>query len=161
MSTSRQFSFQKSSHYRQLSEMRSIYFGFWVHVSSSFAFAGSLLVFSNKGQCRIWSDNNYGCTGYSAPFANLNGADDCSDLLTNMESNDPNTLKIDTCRAEDGRQVSWINVNKDSTVSFENQQGDTANCKLNDNLKVGSRCSSDRSDGTQSSSSFKFTTWKL
>lgn len=38
---------------------------------------GSLLVIDNEGECLIWSNNNHGCTGYSAPFSLLHG-DDCS-----------------------------------------------------------------------------------
>lgn len=54
-----------------------------ISLSSSLAFASSFLVINNQGKCMIWSNNNYDCTGYSVPFANLN-EDDCSsksDLL--------------------------------------------------------------------------------
>lgn len=39
----------------------------------SVAFAGSFVVINNDGECMLWSQDNYGCTGYSAPFAQLEG----------------------------------------------------------------------------------------
>jgi len=44
---------------------------------SSTAFAGSFVVINNQGRCMIWSNHSFGCTGYSIPFAHLEG-DDCS-----------------------------------------------------------------------------------
>jgi hypothetical protein len=35
------------------------------------AFGGSLIIINNYNQCMVWSDSNYGCIGYSAPFAVL------------------------------------------------------------------------------------------
>lgn len=54
---------------------------------------------------------------------------------------DNEMLKVDICGTEDGRQVAWVKVNKDGTVSFLNQEGTTASCSLDNNLKVGSKCS--------------------
>lgn len=51
------------------------------------------------------------------------------------------TLKLDICGTIDGRQVAWVNVTKDGTVSFLNQQGTTATCSLDDDFNVGSKCS--------------------
>jgi hypothetical protein len=39
----------------------------------------SLGVIDQDRQCLIWSNNNHGCTGYSEPFAELNGTD-CSGI---------------------------------------------------------------------------------
>jgi hypothetical protein len=39
--------------------------------------AGTLEVIDHDGQCLIWSNDNYGCTGYSAAFGHLDGVD-CS-----------------------------------------------------------------------------------
>lgn len=39
--------------------------------------AGTLEVIDHDGQCLIWSNDNFGCTGYSASFGPLDGAD-CS-----------------------------------------------------------------------------------
>lgn len=51
------------------------------------------------------------------------------------------TVKLDICGKEDGRQVAWVNVKKDGTVSFLNKQGTTATCALDDGFDVGSKCS--------------------
>lgn len=37
------------------------------------AFGGSLIIINNHDQCMVWSESNYGCTGYSSPFARLDG----------------------------------------------------------------------------------------
>jgi len=41
------------------------------------SFGGVLEVIDYNGHCLIWSDDNYGCMGYSAAFGLLDG-DDCS-----------------------------------------------------------------------------------
>lgn len=43
------------------------------------SFGSVLEVIDYGGQCLIWSDDNHGCTGYSAPLGLLNG-DDCSSM---------------------------------------------------------------------------------
>lgn len=137
------------------------------------ALGGSFIVFNNQGVCRIQSDTNHGCTGYSASFATLDG-DDCSSMpytprvlkpfycrrLTRIEdfaingaSSDAPFLKLDICGTEDGKQVAWVTVNRNGSVSFVNQQGETAQCVLNDNLKVRSRCNAPQPDSHQSGKS--------
>jgi hypothetical protein len=54
---------------------------------------------------------------------------------------DNEMLQVDICGIEDGRQVAWVKVNNDGTVSFSNQQGTIASCSLDNGLKVGSKCS--------------------
>ncbi|KAJ6019368.1 hypothetical protein N7522_001435 [Penicillium canescens] len=61
--------------------------------------------------CMIWSDRIYGCTGYSEPFAVLDG-DDCSKFCMNGTSTDAATLKLDICGKENGQQVAWMNVTR-------------------------------------------------
>jgi hypothetical protein len=125
---------------------------------ASAAFAGSLIIINNNGQCMVWSESNYGCTGYSAPFARLDGRD-CSSRFNGAHdfnfqksqillgfaikgsSVKNQTVKLDICGKEDGRQVAWVNAKKDGTVSFLNQQGTTATCALDDGFNVGSKCS--------------------
>lgn len=41
------------------------------------SFGSALEVIDYDGQCVMWSNDNYGCTGYSASFGLLDG-DDCS-----------------------------------------------------------------------------------
>lgn len=41
---------------------------------------GSLQVIDDNRECKIYSSDNHGCTGYSAPFAKLDG-DDCSSIF--------------------------------------------------------------------------------
>ena len=36
---------------------------------------GALQIIDQDGQCLMWSEDNYGCTGYSASFGLLNGED--------------------------------------------------------------------------------------
>ncbi|KAJ5146603.1 uncharacterized protein N7515_001167, partial [Penicillium bovifimosum] len=104
------------------------------------AFGGSLIIINNHDQCMVWSESNYGCTGYSSPFARLDGRD-CSSFNVNGTHINNETLKLDICGTIDGRQVAWVNVTKDGTVSFLNQQGTIGTCSLDDDFNVGSKCS--------------------
>jgi hypothetical protein len=122
------------------------------------ALSGSLIIINNDGQCMVWSESNYGCTGYSAPFARLDGKN-CSSRFNDAHSFNfqktqnlldfamegilvkNETVKLDICGKEHGRQVAWVDVKKDGTVSFLNQQGNTATCTLDDGFNVGSKCS--------------------
>lgn len=57
-----------------------MHFSIFVLLASAYAnisFGGSVEVFDSDGQCIIWSNDNHGCTGHSAPFAKLDGQD-CS-----------------------------------------------------------------------------------
>lgn len=54
---------------------------------------------------------------------------------------DREAMKLDICGTENGRQVAWVTVNKDGTIAFLNREGSTASCSLDDDLKVGSKCS--------------------
>ena len=40
-------------------------------------YGGALEIIDYDTQCSVWSEDNHGCTGYSAFFAQLDG-DDCS-----------------------------------------------------------------------------------
>jgi hypothetical protein len=51
----------------------AVLLGFFVRGS----LGASLGVIDQDRQCLIWSNGNHGCTGYSEPFAELNGTD-CS-----------------------------------------------------------------------------------
>jgi hypothetical protein len=50
----------------------AVLIGFFIRTS----FGGALQVIDQDGECLIWSNDNHGCTGYSATFAKPNG-DDC------------------------------------------------------------------------------------
>lgn len=52
-----------------------------VYVRTSFG--GVFEIIDHSGQCLIWSDDNYGCMGYSASLGLLDG-DDCSSMLTSI-----------------------------------------------------------------------------
>ncbi|CAG7997949.1 unnamed protein product [Penicillium nalgiovense] len=119
--------------------------------------AGTLEVIDYDGHCLIWSNANYGCTGYSASFGLLGGAD-CSgkplplkpktainkfiELSEVVKGNRPelNMLNVDVCGTEDGSPVAWIQVNHTGRVTFTNKAGNQASCVLNDGLKTGSWC---------------------
>ncbi|KAJ5404023.1 hypothetical protein N7509_003894 [Penicillium cosmopolitanum] len=122
--------------------MRSVTYIGSLSLLARLAVSDSFVVFNNQGVCRIWSDSVFGCTGYSEPFAVLNG-DDCSNFSINGTSTDAATLKLDICGTENGRQVAWMNVtrgNGSDGVSFRNQQGKEFCCLLDNNFKVGSKC---------------------
>lgn len=120
--------------------------------SASVAFGGSLRIINNNEQCMVWSEDNFGCTGYSSPFARLDGKD-CSGrshalgFATSRTNRGPDFtvsgegLKLNICGTEDGQQVAWVDVNKKGTVSFLNQQGNTFSCALDNDFKVDSKCS--------------------
>ncbi|KAJ5766677.1 uncharacterized protein N7511_004293 [Penicillium nucicola] len=91
-----------------------------------------------ENNCRVWSQNNHACTGYSATFAKLEGKD-CSSFIG--AGSDDKSVKVDICGTENGEQVAWVTVNKNGTVSFLNRQGDTSSCMLENGLEVPSGCS--------------------
>ncbi|KAJ5417430.1 uncharacterized protein N7487_000980 [Penicillium crustosum] len=102
---------------------------------------GTLTVVDYNGQCVMWSEDNHGCTGSSAAFG-LRDGDDCSDLSKVIKGvrKDFTVLNVDTCGTEDSHPVAWIQVNNDGLVTFFNQGGKKAACKLDRGLKVGSWC---------------------
>ncbi|KAJ6115290.1 hypothetical protein N7486_001068 [Penicillium sp. IBT 16267x] len=73
------------------------------------AFGGALQVIDYDNQCVMWSQDIYGCTGYSAPFALLNG-DDCSELSEDVNGTrtDFSVLSVDACGIENGLPAAWI-----------------------------------------------------
>ncbi|CAG7976347.1 unnamed protein product [Penicillium salamii] len=119
--------------------------------------AGTLEVIDYDGHCLIWSNDNFGCTGYSASFGLLGGAA-CSgkplplkpktainkfkELSEVVKGNRPelNMLNVDVCGSEDGSPVAWIQVNHTGRVTFTNKNGNQASCVLNEGLKTGSWC---------------------
>ncbi|KAJ5297287.1 uncharacterized protein N7443_008180 [Penicillium atrosanguineum] len=109
---------------------------------ASIALGGSLRIINNNKQCMVWSEDNYGCTDYSTPFAQLDGKD-CSDS---------GTMKLDICGTKDGQQLAWVDVDKKGTVSFLNIQGDTFTCALDNNFMVGSKCSPASASASSASS---------
>lgn len=121
------------------------------------ALGGALKVIDHDRQCVIWSDDNYGCTGYSASFGLLDG-NDCSgkwyfyrysigtneglDLsnVTHGIRKEYSKLNVDTCGMENGQPVAWIQVNDNGVVKFFNQNGNQTGCTLNNGLRVDSSC---------------------
>ncbi|KAI2741986.1 hypothetical protein DTO013F2_8649 [Penicillium roqueforti] len=103
--------------------------------------AGTLEVIDHDGKCLIWSNDNYGCTGYSASFGLLDGAD-CSELseVVKGDRHELNVLNIDVCGREDGSRAAWIQVNHTGLVTFTNKNGNEASCVLNNGLNTGSWC---------------------
>jgi hypothetical protein len=104
--------------------------------------AGTLEVIDHDGQCLIWSNDNYGCTGYSASFGLLDGVDCLSrhpqlklqtafnsllelSEVVNGNRHELNVLNVDACGTEDGSPVAWIQVNHTGVVTFtkEDYQG--------------------------------------
>jgi hypothetical protein len=61
----------------KIEEMHFSVFMLFASVYASTSFGGTLEIVDFDGQCAVWSNNNHGCTGHSAPFAKLDG-DDCS-----------------------------------------------------------------------------------
>ncbi|KAJ5642305.1 hypothetical protein N7490_006305 [Penicillium lividum] len=102
--------------------------------------AGIFEVIDYDRQCLIWSNGNYGCTGYSASFAILDG-EDCS-KLTEQHS----ALSVDICGTEDGSPAAWIQVNHTGLVTFFNKNGNSSTCVLNEGLKAGSWCIASESE---------------
>ncbi|CAG7933050.1 unnamed protein product [Penicillium olsonii] len=118
--------------------MQSLYYLFFIGTIVS----GSLLAVihdtDGENNCRVWSQSNHGCTGYSATFAKLKGKD-CSSFIG--ADSDDKAVTVDICGTENGEQVAWMTVNKNGTVTFLNRQGDTSSCMLENGLKVPSKCS--------------------
>jgi hypothetical protein len=106
--------------------------------------------------CRLWSQNNHGCSGYSAKIAELQD-DDCSSEYSIRNHRPRNccwyiwdligigvnktSLTVGICGTENGHDVAWVTVNKNGTVTFLNQEGATSSCILDNGLKIPSKCS--------------------
>ncbi|KAF3399929.1 hypothetical protein F1880_008422 [Penicillium rolfsii] len=109
--------------------------GLWAGIS----LGGTLNVTASDDECRIWSNHNHGCDGYSASFAKPKG-DDCSSL-SEMPNGSPENTRVEVaCGTENGSPAAWIEVERDGQVTFFNQNGDKSTCVLNDGHKVGSWC---------------------
>ncbi|CAG8293442.1 unnamed protein product [Penicillium salamii] len=100
--------------------------------------------------CRVWSDSNHGCTGYSATFVKLKGKD-CSRFIS--AGSDDDSMQVDLCGTEDGEHVAWVTVSKNGTVNFLNREGKTSSCTLGNGLQVPSNCSIGNTVSSQSSAS--------
>ncbi|KAJ5808857.1 hypothetical protein N7474_004984 [Penicillium riverlandense] len=136
--------------------MRPITYVSSVCLLTRLAVGNSFAVINNQGVCRIWSEGNHGCTGYSEPFAKFDGKDCSSESLRfyiNGTSTDATVLKLDICGTENGGQAAWVTVDKNSSVSFINQQGETSKCVLDNDFKVGSKCKDDNTGSSGSSCS--------
>lgn len=59
----------------------AVLIGFFIHTS----LGASLGVIDQDRQCLIWSNDNHACTGYSEPFAELNGSDCSGNQLYSFE----------------------------------------------------------------------------
>ncbi|KAJ5559472.1 hypothetical protein N7513_001871 [Penicillium frequentans] len=118
------------------------------------SFGSALEVIDYDGQCVMWSNDNYGCTGYSASFGLLDG-DDCSKFseVINGTRQDFSVLSVDACGTENGEPAAWIQVNETGLVTFSNQNGDESTCTLNNGFKVGSWCSASGSGVVSSTNS--------
>ncbi|KAJ5642525.1 hypothetical protein N7490_006703 [Penicillium lividum] len=118
------------------------------------SFGSALEVIDYDGQCVMWSNDNYGCTGYSASFGLLDG-DECSNFseVINGTRQDKSVLNVDACGTENGEPAAWIQVNKTGLVTFSNQNGDESTCTLNNGFNVGSWCSASNSGGVSSTKS--------
>lgn len=125
---------------------------------------GVLQVIDEDRECKIYSNDVHGCTGYSASFAKLKGTD-CSgmfiksritihysarlsdnyilDLTMKVQNSliDLSYIDVAACGQVNGKNAAWIMVNKTGEVTFFNQNGDKAKCKLDNGLNTGSSCS--------------------
>ncbi|CAI7626207.1 unnamed protein product [Penicillium pancosmium] len=103
---------------------------------------GTLQVIDEDRDCKIYSSDVHGCTGYSAPFAKLDG-EDCSNFTVAVNGTrlDFSYVDVAACGQVDGKNAAWIRVNETGEVSFSNQGGDNAKCKLERGLNTGSSCS--------------------
>ncbi|KAJ5109910.1 hypothetical protein N7532_002555 [Penicillium argentinense] len=98
------------------------------------SFGGALQVIDEDRECKIYSNDNHGCTGYSASFGKLNG-DDCSEIseVVNGTRKDSASIDVAACGTENGKNVAWILVNQTGEVTFFNQNGDKAgSCNASD-----------------------------
>ncbi|KAJ5600697.1 hypothetical protein N7450_001764 [Penicillium hetheringtonii] len=114
---------------------------------------GSLQVIDDNRECKIYSSDNHGCTGYSAPFAKLDG-DDCSNLSFAYKNSRIGLSFVDigACGMSNSKNVAWIQVDRTGEVTFFNQNGDKAKCQLDNGLKTGSSCTAVDTDTSTSAS---------
>ncbi|KAJ5827892.1 hypothetical protein N7447_004655, partial [Penicillium robsamsonii] len=105
------------------------------------SYGGSVKVIDHDGECLMWSDDNHGCTGYSEPFALLDG-DDCSRLSKVIKDKREyfNKIRVNICGTENGLPVAWIELDQSGLVVFMNQNGDHSVCILEDGFNVRSSC---------------------
>ncbi|KAJ6061425.1 uncharacterized protein N7446_005545 [Penicillium canescens] len=138
--------------------MHSLLIAILAIIQAGISQAGTLEVIDHDGQCLMWSNDNYGCTGYSASFGLLDGVD-CSELseVVNGNRHGLNVLKVNVCGTEDGSPAAWIQVNHTGLVTFSNKNGNHVSCMLNSGLKAGSWCIATEELDKMKSSSYSST----
>ncbi|CAG8218637.1 unnamed protein product [Penicillium salamii] len=149
--------------------MHSSFIAILVIIHACTSQAGRIEIIDYDRQCLMWSNNNYGCTGYSEPFAVLDGYDcssrphqlkfiiavnslpELSDVI-NGTRRESNVLNIDVCGTGNSSPFAWIQMNQTGLVTFYNVNGKRATCVLNNGLKAGSWCVPSEVDTTNSPS---------
>ncbi|KAJ5556616.1 hypothetical protein N7494_000531 [Penicillium frequentans] len=101
----------------------------------SIAFGGTLQIIDYEDQCLVYSTDNFNCTGYSEPFAPLEG-DSCSRYQGT--GSEPNAVKVNLCNSH--HHIAWVEVHRSGLLHFHNDQGDEASCSIDDPLVKGKSC---------------------
>ncbi|KAJ5556541.1 hypothetical protein N7494_000456 [Penicillium frequentans] len=101
----------------------------------SIAFGGTLQIIDYKDECLVYSTDNFNCTGYSEPFAPLEG-NSCSRYQGT--GSEPNAVKVNLCNSH--HHIVWVEVHRSGLLHFHNDQGDEASCSIDDPLVKGKSC---------------------
>ncbi|KAJ5267487.1 hypothetical protein N7478_010295 [Penicillium angulare] len=101
--------------------------------------AGRFQLYDVDGKCRIYSVDNWDCTGTSDPIGNLKGK--TCDLKSGV-ADGPRFMNVSICGHDAGNRSSVATVQLDDTglIRFQNLQGQTASCTIDASLQVGSEC---------------------
>ncbi|KAJ5654849.1 hypothetical protein N7490_001852 [Penicillium lividum] len=113
----------------------------------SIAFGGTLQIIDYEDQCLVYSTDNFNCTGYSHPFAPLEG-DSCSRYQGT--GSEPNAVKVNLCNSH--HHIAWVEVHRSGLLHFHNDQGDEASCSIDEPLEKGKVCTIGSSVKTSTSS---------
>ncbi|KAJ5938424.1 hypothetical protein N7466_001558 [Penicillium verhagenii] len=107
-------------------------------------FGNTLEIMDVGGVCYIYSNSTRGCTGSSEAIALLNG-NSCSNLSTigHNKRTETNAVNVTVCgpHRQAGQELAWITADKSGLLTFQNIGGDTANCTIGKEFKVGTSCS--------------------
>ncbi|KAJ5556683.1 hypothetical protein N7494_000598 [Penicillium frequentans] len=95
------------------------------------------------GLCYIYSNGTLGCTGSPEPIALLDDTS-CSSLSTiyHQKRTKTNAVNMTVCgpHRQAGQELAWITADKSGLLTFQNI-GDTANCTIGKEFRVGTFCS--------------------
>ncbi|KAJ5976484.1 hypothetical protein N7481_010191 [Penicillium waksmanii] len=113
---------------------------------------GTLQVIDYKGQCFVYSTENFDCTGISEPFAHLDGTS-CCNLNTDDKVTHSNSSAFKAKLCGSSQNSAWVEVHQNGLLFFHNDKADEAKCKVDGGLVKGGLCTATNSSSSSTRNS--------